>query len=320
MCQLVACLSPRPPECAVKALRTLATACLLLLAVPSSAKVPAAVADDRPGPGPVQPGMKHYDLEVLYGEARIEEGLALARKRLAEDPEDPEVYRHVVRFLFETGELVRRDDESMDKIALYKEMYALTNTALELDPGNAHLLFNRGVALGRLSTTRGVLSSIANLKDVEADWLAAAGAPYQYEAIASAEHLPCDTFLTLGMFYRLVPDWWIVGVLAGTRGDLDKSLMWLEKADTCRPNRIRTLKELGVTQLCIGHERKQPEMVGRGIATMTRIQSLPKAHTHSEVDKQHGLWLAQHPEEACAYSRDGQQERDRAQLEKEHGK
>jgi tetratricopeptide (TPR) repeat protein len=285
------------------------------LSTAALAKDPPAVADERPGPGPVTPESPHYDLEVLYGEGKIAEGLALARERLAANPEDAELYRHVVRFLFETGEMVKRDDESMDKIALYKEMYELSNKALELDPGNAHLLFNRGVSLGRLSTTRGVLSSLFNLRAVEADWLAAAGAPYRYTSLSDAEDLPCDVYLTLGMFYRLVPDWWIVGALAGTRGDLDKSLAWLEKADQCHPGRIRTVKELGVTQLCIGVTREDPAMVERGRATMARLPALPSLHTHGDLDKEHGAWLSEHPEEACAYSRDGQQERDRKALE-----
>lgn len=279
-------------------------------------KVPEAKADDRPGPGVVEPGFKHYDLEKLYGDAKIDEGLALARQRLAQNPDDPELYRHVVRFLFEKGELVDRNDTSVDKIALYEEMYDLCNKALELDPGNAHLLFNRGIALGRLSTTRGVLSSLFNIKDVEQDWLAAANAPYRYLALADAEDLPCDTYLTLGIFYRIVPESWVVGALAGTRGDLDKSLAWLEKANTCRPNRIRTTKELGVTQLCIGTRRKETEMIVRGKATLSIVLGLPKAHTHSHIDKAHSKMLINDPELACEYSRDGQQELDEENIEK----
>lgn len=289
-----------------------------LLAVPVAAHagtIPEARADDRPGPGPVTPESKHYDLEVLYGEGRIEEGLAAARKKLAANPQDPELYRHVVRFLFEKGELVKRDDDSIDKIALYQEMYDLCNKALELDPGNAHLLFNRGIAMGRLSTTRGVLSSLFNIKHVEQDWLAAANAPYRYLALAEAEHLPCDTYLTLGIFYRIVPESWVVGALAGTRGDLDKSLAWLEKADTCRPNRIRTLKELGVTQLCIATRRDEPAMLVRGQATLSVVLGLPRAHTHSEIDKAHARMLIADPSLACAYSRDGQQELDEQKIQ-----
>ena len=306
-------------------LRALIVLCALLTAVAAATpelagKIPEAVADDRPGPGPVTEESPHYDLEVLYGDGQIDEGLKLARARLAADPKDVELYRHVIRFLFEKGEVVERTDESMDKIALYKEMYELSNQALELDPGNAHLLFNRGIALGRMSTTKGVLSSLFNLKNVEADWIAAANAPYRYTSLSSAEDLPCDTYLTLGIFYRLVPDWWIVGALAGTRGDLDKSLAWLERADKCAPNRIRALKELGVTQLCIGTKREQPEMIARGQATLSRVLALPKAHTHSHIDKDHSRKLIADPSLACEYSRDGQQELDREKLEAEQGK
>lgn len=287
----------------------------LVTPVVAQAGTPPAVADDRPGPGPVKEGMPHYDLEVLYGEGRITDGLAIAKARLQANPTDPEIYRHVVRFMFETGELIDRNDKSVDKVALYKEMYELCNKALELDPGNPHLLFNRGVALGRLSTTRGVLSSVMNLKSVEQDWLAAANSRYKYLALADAEDLPCDTYLTLGMFYRLVPDWWIMGALAGTRGDIDKSIAWLEKADRCSPNRIRTVKELGVSQLCKGTKDSDADMITKGKATLSRLAAMPKAHTHSELDKAHAKKLMADPDLACEYSRDGQQEHDRKKLE-----
>lgn len=304
----------------LRSLTCSAALCLTLVGptLAHAGKVPEAKADDRPGPGPVTPESAHYDLELLYGEGKIDEGLAEARRQLEADPSDPELYRHVVRFLFEKGELIKRDDTSVDKIALYEEMYDLCNKALELDPGNPHLLFNRGIALGRLSTTRGVLSSLFNIKNVEQDWLASAQAPYRYLALSDAEELPCDTYLTLGIFYRIVPDSWVVGALAGTRGDLDKSLAWLEKADACSPNRIRTVKELGVAQLCIGTTRDQPEMIVKGQTTLSRMMGLPGQHTHTHLDKQHGAMLIKDPSLACEYSRDGQQDLDESKLEKDH--
>ncbi|TVQ88798.1 MAG: hypothetical protein EA397_16505 [Deltaproteobacteria bacterium] len=295
---------------------TFAAGVVIALSAPAQAKVPESVADDRPGPGSVTPESAHYDLELLYGEGKINEGLALARRRLQSDPEDPELYRHVARFLFEKGELVDRNDPDFDKVALYTEMYDLLNKALELDPNNAHLLFNRGIALGRLSTTKGVLSSMVNLKTVQNDWLAAAAAPYRYSSLEEAEHMPCSVYQTLGIFYRLVPDSWLVGVLAGVRGDLDKSLMWLEKADSCRPNRIGVLKELGATQLCIGDRRKDPAMTERGLTTLRRIEGIQSGHTLTAIDKRHAKMMIDDPTKACGYSRDGQQELDEKALEK----
>lgn len=297
-------------------MRALVLFVLLLLPIAATAaKPPPSVADSRPGPGVVTPDFPNYDLEVLYAEARIDEGLALARQRLAANPKDPELYRHVARFMFEQAEVVEKDKATFDKVAHYSEMYELLNQALTLDPGNAHLLFNRGVALGRLSTTRGVMSSIANLKSVEADWLAAAGAAYRYRSLDGGESMPCSAYLTLGIFYRLVPDSWIVGVIAGVRGDLDKSLMWLEKADTCHPNRIGIVKEMGATQLCIGQTRKQPEMTARGVATLTRVLGMPPSHTTGALDQQHARKMIDDPSLACSYSRDGQVEIDRKEIE-----
>ncbi|MFT7519846.1 MAG: tetratricopeptide (TPR) repeat protein [Kiritimatiellia bacterium] len=292
--------------------RTALVATLWAIALPVTAHAakPTSTADDRPGPGPVTEASAHYDLEQLYGNAQIKEGLAKAREQLAANPSDPALYRHVIRFLFEIGELVHREDTSMDKEALYQEMLDLCNKALELDPGNAHTLFNRGIATGRLATTHGVLASLGNLKSIEQDWLAAANAPYKYESLAGAEHLPCDTYLTLGIFYRVVPDYWIVQLLAGTRGDIDKSIAWLEKSNACQADRIRTLKELGVSRLCAGTRNKDPVRTATGKQVLSYLQTLPKSHTHSELDKAHAQMLIEDPSLACEYSRDGQQDLD----------
>ena len=265
--------------------------------------------------GVVGPDSPDFDLEVLYHEGHLQEGLKKARAELAAHPHDVNLHVQVARFMFEIGEHIKRDDKSIDKKAWYEEMIRVSQDGLKLKPGDPHLEFALGIAYARLGTTRGVLSSLFLAKDVEQAWLAAANSDFRYSSLGVEEMLPCDAYMSLGVFYRLVPDWWIVKVLAGTRGDLDKSLSELIAADQCFPGRISVVKELGVTQECIGVKRREPEMVEKGKATLARGLAMSIVTKSDRLDARDSKMLIEHPENACGYSRDGEQDLDEKKLD-----
>jgi hypothetical protein len=271
-------------------------------------------------PGLVNESSPHYDLEVLYDQGRVDEGLKQAKEELARHPEDLDLYWHTARFMFEVGERFDRTDKSIDKVGWYEEMVRLFETGLERDPTHAHLMFGLGIAKGRLGTTRGVLASLFMAKEVEAAWLAAASSPHRYSSIRGQEQLPCDAYLCLGIFYRLVPDSFIVEMIGGTRGSLDKSLANLERSDRCGPDRIGTLKELGVTQLCKGEKSKDETLVVAGRATLLRARALPPEGDTDVTDIRHIDMLLANPKLACGYSRDGQQDLDEEKLKAQEPK
>jgi hypothetical protein len=273
----------------------------------------ASIVEARPGL--VNEATPHYDLEVLYDQGKVDEGLKEAKAQLAQHPEDLDLYWHAARFMFEVGERFDRNDKSIDKVDWYEEMIGIFEAGLARDPTNAHLLFGYGIAKGRLGTTRGVLASLFMAKDVEAAWLAAAQSSYRYSSIRGQEQLPCDAHLCLGIFYRLVPDSFIVEMLGGTRGSLEKSLAELERSDRCGPDRIGTLKELGVSQLCKGEKSKDEALVVAGRATLLRARALAPEGDTDVTDLRHIDMLLANPKLACGYSRDGQQDLDEKKLE-----
>ena len=281
----------------------------LLLAAPVNAAAPVTY------PGTVQPSDRWWELESYYDKGEMKVGLARTEELRKSAPKDVDLIWLQVRFMFEIGEVVPRTDRSFDKLAWYQKMYDLTTEGLALSPGHGHLLFGRGIALGRLGTTRGVLASLGSVKAVEADWLAAAKSDYQYASIGGQEVLPCDAFLTLAIFYRLVPDWWIVQVMAGTRGDLPTSVEYAKRADQCSPDRLLTLKELGVSQLCLGQSTGDAVAIAQGTQTLARALATPMTGQPTDlVDLKHTKMILADPSLACEYSRDGQQDLDREKL------
>jgi hypothetical protein len=266
-------------------------------------------------PGQAAPGDPHFDLEVLYTAKRFEQGLALTQARLEQEPSDLALAWMEARFYYELGEL---HDEDFDKEAWYEQMLARVERALDLHPADPHLLFLHGLAMGRLGTTRGVLATLFYVDDVEAAWLAAEAAGTRYASLGLEEHLPCDHALVLGIFYRIIPDSWIIELITDTRGDLDKSLAYHESSCSCSPDRIRSLIERAVSELCIGHSRDDAALLARGHATLAHIQSLSPSLPTDFIDQEHAVVLAAHPELACGYSRDGMQELDTRELEAGH--
>ena len=275
----------------------------------------STVTSAQAGTFPGQPvaGSHHFDLEEMYAASQYEQGLAEARRRFAADPSDADLTWHIARFLFEIGEQVDRNDRSVDKVALYSEMQAVSERGLALRPGDPHITFARGVATGRLGTTRGVLASLFSAKHLERDWQAVSKSGFVYSSIDGNERLPCDADLALGMFYRLVPDSLLVQMVAGTRGSLEKSEHHLAKADRCAPGRIGTVKELGVTQLCRG-TKGDADKLASGQATLTRARTLSVTSETDRIDRAHIDRLLEDPEIACGYSRDGQQDLDTDKL------
>jgi hypothetical protein len=268
-------------------------------------------------PGQVTVDSPYWDLEVLYEQERHLEGEQLARRRYHET-KDPHLTLHIARFAYQRLEgdttLTRKERE-----AVYVEALSVLDEGIAADPDDTHLRFARGVVLARLGTTRGVLSSLRLATDVESAWLATIESDYRYRSIGTQEQLPCDAYLALGIFYRLVPDMWLVKAIAGTKGDLRKSLELQTKGAACAPTTIRNLKELGVTQLCIGTSEKDDAMIAKGKATIERYLTLEPTMEAERVDLRHGRLLLADPDMACGYSRDGQQDLDESKLEKQGG-
>lgn len=279
----------------------------------SAGEDPYGLGDYQPTrPGQVGYDTPHFALEVMYHRQEHVKGVTVARELLAKDPKDKYLPLHLARFLYHLGEEEERTNSG--KVAYYQSMVVMLDEALVHNPGDLHLRFARAVSLARLGTSRGVMSSLRLATTIESEWKAVAESDLRYESIAGEEILPCDAQYSLGVFYRLVPDYWIVQLLAGTRGDLTKSIAYLEQADACRPNMIRYRKELGVSLLCKGQKSKDAEMVARGRAVIAGYQQLKPVTNTEVIDVRHAQVLLDDPSIACGYSRDGVQDLDVSKL------
>lgn len=257
------------------------------------------------------PDEQYARLEQLYTDGEHQQTIQVVRGLMTRYPDDPELYWMLARAYFAVGELHARDNPDFDKDDWYTEMLRIANAGLELSPGHGHLLFARGGALARLGTTRGITATLFLADDIESAWLTAARDVSPYASIGREEVLPCDIYVTLGIFYRVVPDWWLVEMLTGTRGSMDDSLDWLNQAYTCSPDRINVVKELAVSEVCAGQRGGDLDLIRQGLDRFEEALQAPIRTEVDKLDQQHVQLLLADPTGACGYSRDGQLEEDR---------
>jgi hypothetical protein len=233
-------------------------------------------------------------------------------ERLAQSfPDEPEPLWRLARLEWRLGERTPTVERAA-RLAHFARSEQLARRGLALDDRCAECMFWLAAALGRISTTRGVVES-ARLAPVIADLLERAIAlePAHREG-------PDDT--TLGnlyhfsaAFYRIVPDWiWLSWVL-GVRGDKERSVEYSRRAVAISPARLDYQVELGAGLLCLGTSRRRADLLREGSAVLRHSQSLAP-FTEARLDMTYAQLLLEQPQRACSYARDGWIEIDEADV------
>lgn len=246
-------------------------------------------------------------------------GTAILRTVIRDAPGDPRAYWMLAEANYDIGELLPNEDKA-GRTALYEEMIAVAERCVrEVDPNNGSCWHFLATGRGRLSTTRGLINSMFEAKTVERAWLRAWEVQPK-DVLPNGDPMTANIAYGLAVFYRLVPDAWVVKLVLGTRGDIDRSLEFARKAVALQPWRLEIQKELAMSLICRGARKKAPADHEEGLAILRKIvaggfdEHDPRAF--NIIDKRHAVELLDAPGKACAYSRDGYQEVDMAEAER----
>ncbi len=248
--------------------------------------------------------------ERLFVANQLEASNAALDRALAANPADVEAMWRKARNLYSLGELAAQGGASAEaRIRMYEEVLELAKAAQKADPGHPQGFFWEGTALGRIATAKGILSSLFMADDIEGAWLKASKmGGYTYRASNGASTFPGDTYFALGQFYRLCPDWTVVKVLTGTKGDIDRSISWLRKGVADGPDRLEMNKELGVSLLCKWSRDGDEAALAEGKKVLQAALSMPQRQKTEAIDVQQIPVILSRADEACGYSRDGWQD------------
>jgi hypothetical protein len=254
--------------------------------------------------------------------AALEKSFKFYRMAHQKAPKHPKILWKHAFANYTLGELLP-DTDKKRRAALYEEMIALTDQCLQDFPKEAGCWHFKAVGMGRLATTKGILSSMMAASDIEEMWLKSIDLsptdvhPWGDPLLPGVEY-------AAAVFYRLVPDMWIVKVAIGTRGDKKKSVAFMRKAVAAQPYRLELQKELAVSLTCLGYEKDDGKALAEGKGLFQKIIAgefdREDIRATDVIDKRHAADMLAKPELACKYSRDGYQEVDMEKAEKQFKK
>ena len=99
----------------------------------------------------------------------------------------------------------------------------IDEACLKLEPKHALCKLFLAAAIGNISSIDGIMASLKNAKKIESLMNEALNSGVNYNFFAQIS-LQGSVRYGLGMYYRLVPDLWIIQWLFNVRGNIDKSI------------------------------------------------------------------------------------------------
>lgn len=164
-----------------------------------------------------------------------------------------------------------------------------------------------GASMGKIASIDGILSSLKNAKLVNRLWIEVTESSYNH-AFSESSSLQGNARYALGMFYRLVPDFFLMDWLFDVRGDINKSIAYHREAIQVDPpnpcNKIMLAASLlcsvqGKTSTPIGKEAIQHLQDARSLAAKSNMTRACQTDTEK---------LEKAPDKACGYETSKQQD------------
>jgi len=248
-------------------------------------------------------------VDCCYGKYQFEDSIKNCEEALKIKKDSYILKAAICLNLYEIGEdlNVKVGAEREKKLATYKKLISVAEEGIKLNPDKGECYFMRGLGYARLSTTEGVISSLFNAKRTELDWLEAIKHDSDY-ITPSGEDLQASSYLALGVYYRICPSFFLISLIFGISGDLDKSVEYCDKAYQMDPTRIEIVKEYGISLITRGLDRNKPEDIEKGKVFLKKVETLPLRMKTDAVDKEHSKMLLNDINLCPGYSRDQQQE------------
>jgi hypothetical protein len=215
----------------------------------------------------------------------------------------PELMWRIARVIINYYEMKRTASDE-ERLREYDTSEELSRRCVAIDPTTTPACYLYiGISLGRQGTVRGVLKSLRLAREVEAVWLKgldlSRGKPYMLENDSLESHF----HYVLGIFYRIVPDWWIIKLIAGTRGDKQKSIDFHRESVRLRPD-PSTWLELGVALMCRGDKEDDAAQSSEGKEWVEKVANHSPKNELDRIDARNASKILGKNRLACGYSRD----------------
>jgi hypothetical protein len=164
-----------------------------------------------------------------------------------------------------------------------------------------------GAMIGKIASIDGIFSSLKKAPLVEKLWLAVINSKYNHN-FGHESSLQGSTRYALGMFYRLVPDFFLMKWLFDVKGDIKKSVKYHREALAVDPPNPCTKIMLAAALLCSVKGDTKSEDGKEGLKQLRETQQMTVKSLFARACQNDTIRLEKEPGKACGYETARQQE------------
>ncbi|HET9237614.1 MAG TPA: hypothetical protein VFO10_10205 [Oligoflexus sp.] len=173
-----------------------------------------------------------------------------------------------------------------------------------------------GAMIGKIASIDGIFSSLKKAKQVEKLWLSVVNSKYNYR-FAEASSLQGSARYALGMFYRLVPDFFLMKWLFDVKGDINKSVKYHRDAIAVDPANACSKIMLAASLLCsVKGDTKDPNGQ-EGLKHLRDARQMTAKSMVAKACQNDTARLEREPGKACGYETARQQETSEDEFKKQ---
>ena len=212
-------------------------------------------------------------------------------------------YWRMARNAWRTGEALPTEFKA-ERIEHFLVADGFARRGIEIDDDCAECMLWRYASLGRLATTRGLITAARDASTM-ADLLNRGIELRPRHRDNRNNSTLANLYYASATFYRMVPDWFWLQWVIGVRGDKERAIRDARSAVALSSDRIDYQVELGAALLCLGDSKARPARTLEGITILRRAETLEPYLPTDPIDLKFAHLLIESPSKACGFSRDG---------------
>ncbi|MFW7381855.1 MAG: hypothetical protein ACOH5I_23820 [Oligoflexus sp.] len=253
----------------------------------------------------------------------FEKRVALMEKYVNKNPKDVDALWLLTNDIMRLGESY--DSSKPDELVKAKESILkaekVAERCLELRPNFPLCQFFLGAAIGKIATIDGIFASLNKGKKVLNLWISTyqSNMDYQFEDGYALQGL---VRYALGIYHRVVPDFFLLRWVFGISGDMDISIAMHQESLAFKGGGGPCgYLELSVSMLCKTKGNTKEPLTAKAFQHLDKVSKLTTNSEDTLICIQDAGRLRQDPSIACGYTKAKQQETDeeamKAQLDKQ---
>lgn len=172
----------------------------------------------------------------------------------------------------------------------YKKAVNYSEKCLKIEPENGECWVIYGASLGQYITGMGIFKTIGHIREVHDAFEKAVRFTGSHPFPFGPRGMTSKSAAYIGItqFYRICPDWWIVKLIAGIRGDKKKAYEYSKEID---PEDFERADVKVMAVLCYGAAEKNEAIIEEGRAIVRKAAKLDIVNPFNVFLREHIMML-----------------------------